>query len=94
MPDAVIQHEALVRRLVTVPKGLIGLPHLTAFALIEHDSSTPVRLLQSLSVPDFVFVLIDPLTICPAYELELSDDVAAALHAQQRDDLLVLNKTS
>ena len=78
------------RSRVRFPEGLIGLPELIDFALIDHELSQPLRLLQSLTSPRFVFVLINAFSICPDYALELPDEDAAALQVCSAADVLVL----
>ena len=62
------------RQIVTFESGLIGLPQLKVFALIEDELSLPIRLLQCISVPQFVFVVINPFTVYPNYDIEISDE--------------------
>ena len=90
MPLPEPEDTAPLRHIVTLPAGLVGLPYLTEFALIEHQLSVPVRLLQSLSLPDFVFVLIDPFSLCPDYQVELCQEDAIELQTKAGADLLVL----
>src|SRR5579871_6882684 len=78
------------RQIVTFQSGLIGLPQLKVFALIEDEESMPIRLLQCISVPDFVFVVINPFTVYPGYDIEISDDDAADLGVTSAADVLVL----
>ena len=78
------------RQIVTFESGLIGLPQLKVFALIEDQDSLPIRLLQCISVPDFVFVVINPFTVYPGYDIEISDDDALDLVVTSPTDVLVL----
>src|SRR5579883_562153 len=79
------------RQIITFDAGLIGLPHLKVFALIEDELSLPIRLLQCVSVPDFVFVVINPFTVYPNYDIEISDEDAAELGVKSAADVLVLS---
>lgn len=79
------------RQIITFDGGLIGLPHLKVFALIEDELSLPIRLLQCVSVPDFVFVVINPFTVYPKYDIEISDEDAAELGVKSAADVLVLS---
>ena len=79
------------RQIVTFQSGLIGLPHLKVFALIEDELSLPIRLLQCVSVPEFVFVVINPFTVYPNYDIEISDDDAKELGVTAPSDVLVLS---
>ena len=78
------------RQIITFNSGLIGLPHLKVFALIEDEESLPIRLLQCVSTPEFVFVVINPFSIYPSYDVEISDDDATELGVSSAADVLVL----
>lgn len=78
------------RQIITFNSGLIGLPHLKVFALIEDEESLPIRLLQSVSMPEFVFIVINPFTIYPNYDIEISDEDATELGITSPGDVLVL----
>jgi flagellar assembly factor FliW len=78
------------RQIVTFESGLIGLPQLKVFALIEDELSLPIRLLQCISVPQFVFVVINPFTVYPNYDIEISDEDAEELGVKSAADVLVL----
>jgi flagellar assembly factor FliW len=78
------------RQIATFNLGLIGLPQLKVFALIEDEESLPIRLLQCVSTPDFVFVVINPFTVYPNYDVEISDDDALELGVTSPSDVLVL----
>lgn len=78
------------RQILTFNSGLIGLPQLKVFALIEDEESLPIRLLQCVSTPEFVFIVINPFTIYPNYDVEISDEDAAELGVTSPSDVLVL----
>ena len=78
------------RQIVTFNSGLIGLPQLKVFALIEDEESLPIRLLQCVSTPEFVFVVINPFTVYPGYDIEISDEDAVELGVTSAADVLVL----
>jgi len=79
------------RQIVTFQSGLIGLPQLKVFALIEDEQSLPIRLLECVSVPNVVFVVINPFTIYPNYDIEISDEDASDLSIKSAADVLVLS---
>lgn len=79
------------RQVITFESGLIGLPQLKVFALIEDEESLPIRLMQCISVPEFVFVVINPFAIYPDYDIEISDDDAVELGVKSAADVLVLS---
>jgi flagellar assembly factor FliW len=69
--------------------GLIGLPSLRRFALIEHAPSSPFRWLQSLDEPDFALLVVEPGAFVPGYEPQVSAADAARLGIGHGDACIV-----
>lgn len=79
-------------RIITFPKGIIGFPDLTEFALL-HDSekgSDSIHWLQSLQEPGFAMPVMDPLIVCPDYNPEVDDELLKHLGELNPEELLVL----
>ena len=79
-------------RIITFPKGIIGFPDLTEFALL-HDSekgSDSIHWLQSLQEPGFAMPVMDPLIVCPDYNPEVDDELLKHLGELKPEELLVL----
>lgn len=79
-------------RIITFPKGIIGFPDLTEFALL-HDSekgSDSIHWLQSLQEPGFAVPVMDPLIVYPDYNPEVDDELLKHLGELSEDDILVL----
>lgn len=78
-------------RLIHFPKGIVGFPELTDFALI-HDSEQGeqggIRWMQSVQEPNFAMPVVDPLTIDENYNPEVNDDLLATIGGMK--DVLVL----
>src|SRR5438309_4517294 len=74
-------------RVITFPRGLLGFPTLTQFALIQAAQENYFFWLQSVEEPTLAFVVTDPSTFFKGYEvpmkeetrneLELNDDAMA-----------------
>lgn len=79
------------RQIVTFETGFIGLPQLRVFALIEDPETVPVRLLECISVPGVVFVVVNPFAIYPEYDIEISDEDGQELGITSVRDVLVLS---
>ena len=60
-------------RMIHFPKGIVGFPELTDFALI-HDSEAGeqggIRWMQSIQEPNFAMPVIDPLAVKEDYNPE------------------------
>lgn len=79
-------------RIITFPKGIIGFPELTKFAMI-HDSEKgldSIHWLQSLDEPAFAMPVMDPLIVCPDYNPEVDDELLKNIGEINPDEMLVL----
>lgn len=79
-------------RIIKFPKGIVGFPDLTDFALL-HDSekgTDSVHWLQSLQEPAFAMPVMDPLRVCPDYNPEVDDEILQNLGELNPDEMLVL----
>ena len=79
-------------RIITFPKGIIGFPDLTEFALL-HDSergSDSIHWLQSIQEPGFAMPVMDPLIVRPDYNPEVDDELIKHLGELNPEELLVL----
>ena len=79
-------------RIITFPKGIIGFPDLTKFAMI-HDSEKGVdsiHWLQSLDEPAFAMPVMDPLIVCSDYNPEVDDELLKHLGELNPEEMLVL----
>jgi len=76
-------------RLVNFPEGLIGLPELKKFILIDHKD-TPLKWLQSVDDPDMAFIVGSPSLLVAEYSLQLEDAVRKYLQLDNEEDLVPL----
>ncbi|MCH5255262.1 MAG: flagellar assembly protein FliW [Lachnospiraceae bacterium] len=79
-------------RIIAFPKGIIGFPDLTQFALV-HDSekgTDSIHWLQSLQEPAFAMPVLDPLMVCPDYNPEVDDELLKHLGTLVPEEMLVL----
>ena len=79
-------------RIITFPKGILGFPDLTEFALL-HDSergSDSIHWLQSIQEPGFAMPVMDPLIVRPDYNPEVDDELLKHLGELNPEELLVL----
>jgi flagellar assembly factor FliW len=67
---------------LSFPQGLVGMPHLKRFALI--DGKGPFQWLQSLDDPDATFVVIDSDEVVSDYEITpATDDVRLVMRPDE-----------
>jgi len=66
-------------RVMTFPRGLLGFPNHTQFALIQTGEENYFFWLQSVSDPNLAFVVTDPSTFFKDYEVPVRDETATDL---------------
>jgi flagellar assembly factor FliW len=81
--------EVAADTVITFPQGLVGLPQLTRFVLIEGKG--PFQWLQSLDNPDATFVVIDSDQVVTDYAISPSpDDLAIVMEGEEPAPLCAL----
>lgn len=74
---------------VELPAGLIGFPELKRFVLLDHDTDSPFKWLQSLDDGAIAFVLINPLLFKPNYTVEVSEAEVTDLGLESEEDAVI-----
>jgi flagellar assembly factor FliW len=64
---------------VTLPSGLVGLPHLTRFHLISDPEIYPFVILRHRGEEEIDFLAVDPSVVLTEYRLEVPDADAEKL---------------
>ena len=67
-------------RLMVFPRGLLGFPDHTRFALIQTNNENYFFWLQSVDDPNLAFVITDPHTFFKDYEVPLREETRTALN--------------
>ena len=82
---------------VEFPKGLVGVPHLKRFVLLNDPQTPRLVWLQSTRDPAWAFALVDPRSVAPTYQVRSAPEQLQAIQvANSRDvDVFVaLNRTA
>lgn len=66
-------------RIMTFPRGLLGFPDHSRFALIQTNKENYFFWLQSVDDPNLAFVITDPSTFFKDYEVPLREETLADL---------------
>ena len=80
-------------KIIYFENGIIGFPELKRFALLhdeEQGSNVGIRFLQSLDEPAFAMPVMDPLTVKPDYNPEVSDELLTGAGQITSENILVL----
>jgi flagellar assembly factor FliW len=75
--------------LINMPEGLIGFPELNQFILLDHDTDSPFKWLQSVSDAEMAFVVISPLSFRPDYMVEVTEEEVATLKLTNADNAII-----
>src|SRR5690606_9994104 len=74
---------------IHMPEGLIGFPELNQFILLDHDTDSPFKWLQSVNDPEMAFVVISPLSFRPDYMVEVTEEEVASLKLTNADNAVI-----
>jgi len=74
---------------ITFPAGLVGLPAMKRFLLVD-EGRAPWWRLESLDEPRLAFTVVNPCDVQPHYKPELSPEVLAETGANSTADLTLL----
>ena len=73
---------------------IIGFDELTKFVILEPNTDSIFKWLQSVEDPELAFPIISVASLEYDYSIDLSDNVVNELDITNVDDLLVMNVTS
>lgn len=83
------------RRIMTFRDGLLGFPDHRRFALIQTSPDPVFFWMQAVDEPSLAFVVCDPLTFVPDYQVPIRKDDVEGLELQDLRDcqvLVIVNK--
>ena len=75
--------------LITMPQGIIGFQELKRYVILDHEKDSPFKWLQSIDDGSIAFVLINPLTFKPDYEVEVSESEIKELELESEEDAVI-----
>lgn len=76
--------------ILTFPSGLVGLPELKRWILVDMDPPLPMKWLQSLDEEGFRVPVTDPGFYAESYSFEIEDAAQKVLQAKQIEDIVVM----
>jgi len=81
--------EVKEEKIINFPSGLVGLPNLNRFILLDHKD-TQLKWLQAIDDPDMAFIVVSPSLLIAEYSLDLDKSVKQYIQLENEDDLAVL----
>jgi flagellar assembly factor FliW len=76
-------------RIIDFPSGLVGLPGVNRFILMDHKD-THLKWLQAVDDPDIAFIVVSPSLIAEEYSLNVDKSVKQYIQLDNDDDMAVL----
>ncbi len=74
---------------ILLPKGMIGMPDMVNYLILDFEDETPFKWMQSLDDPTMGFLIADPLLFNPDFSLALSEEDSEGLQVNAPEDLAV-----
>lgn len=75
--------------IIELPAGVIGFPELKQYVLLDHETNSPFKWLQSLDDGSIAFVLLNPLLFKADYTVEVSESEVEDLSLTQEEDAVI-----
>lgn len=76
--------------IINIKGGLVGMPELTRFVLMELSDKSPFHWLQSLDNGKIGFVVSDPTVFSDKYAITLDKRIQEVLEIEKSDELAVM----
>ncbi len=81
--------ETAEEKIINFSDGLVGLPDLKRFVLVDHKD-TPLKWLQSLDDPEMAFIVASPDVMAIECSIDLDMTIKKYLQLENNEDLVVL----
>lgn len=78
-------------RIITFTDEILGFPGHKRFILLDHDSKSLFRWLQSVENEGLAFVVTDPLIVVPEYRIEVKEEDIADLQLSSLENAVVIS---
>lgn len=77
-------------KIILFPEGLVGFAEWRRFVLLEDPNEAPLGILQCLDDVEVSFLVTDPWSICPDYDLGIALGQVSELGLERAEDAQVL----
>ncbi len=78
------------RDMILFEKGLIGLPELKRFIVMDFEEESPLHWLQSIDNPNIGFIVANPIMFAPNYLVTLEPGAKKYLRIDNDDEMVVM----
>lgn len=76
--------------IIVFPAGILGFEHVQRYVWLEHSDDGVFHILQGVDDPAVAFVLIDPRTFRPDYQVAVAPEAVADLELEDGEETAVL----
>lgn len=76
--------------IIVFPSGILGFDDVHRYVLLEHSDGSVFHILQGVDDPAVAFVLIDPRTFRPDYQVAVAPEAVADLELADGEETAVL----
>ncbi|MEK7273277.1 MAG: flagellar assembly protein FliW [Nitrospirota bacterium] len=75
--------------MLTFPSGILGFPDCRRYVMLDHDTDAPFKWLQSLDEPGLAFVILDPASFHPEYDVQVPHEALLEVDGKDNEELIV-----
>ncbi|MEK7869919.1 MAG: flagellar assembly protein FliW [Nitrospirota bacterium] len=75
--------------MLTFPSGILGFPDCRRYVILDHDTDAPFKWLQSLDEPGLAFVILDPASFHPEYDVQVPHEALLEVDGKDNEELIV-----
>lgn len=76
--------------IIFLEKGLVGMPDLTRFVLMDFSDDSVLHWLQSVDEPNIGFIVSDPTIFDPEYTITIDTETKKELSMEKDDEMVVM----
>ncbi|MCG8482294.1 MAG: flagellar assembly protein FliW [Clostridia bacterium] len=78
-------------KIITFPKGILGLETFKAYAVFEMLDNPKFRCLQSIEETQVAFILVNPWDFFKDYDIDISDEELKTIQVKSIEQIVVFN---
>jgi len=77
-------------KLLHMPAGVLGFPNSNRYILLDHEKDSPFKWLQSVEEGEVAFVVTDPQSFFPDYDIKIKREELSNLDVDEVKDLQIM----
>ncbi|MFO7736103.1 MAG: flagellar assembly protein FliW [bacterium] len=81
-------------KIIHMPLAVVGFQESYNYFILDHSEDSPFKWMQSADEPDLAFVIIDPYTFKPDYDIEVTEDDLVPIQTNSVDEIVIATLVS